>query len=460
MTTRRSRAAQTPTESALVPITPEGDERRNALIRAVGFDQLSEAQRELALAIAQRYELDPMLKHLVMVDGRPYITRDGLLHVAHRSNDFDGIEVTDPVLDESPGVGGKRYWRARASVWRKSFSRPFIYPGRYPVDGKNARFAEEMAIKVAEVMTLRRAFDVSAPTIEERWDEDHAELPDAPAEPTSLAERVALKAAEIVEAPEIEPESAPAEGATGVERTQSVDEDEDEVVVTDEATEASAPAADVETPDEQPKGKPSYGLDKPKEIIPPQPRPTKAAAAKEQSVDEALESTGGFTAPSTGFGLSPLRPDEEPASPAAIEAFGMWATGRDPELIRGTARQMFPDVRQFADLTMSQLGALTKAIEQAERAVVVEPTTSEPVEAAALSQDERDAIASGAGLVDASSHVAERTQSADAPAGDARRDPLAKPTLCGEQSPWTEGATCTMDAGHKGTHRAGLKEAW
>lgn len=179
----------------LVPIT-EGDARRDALIKAVGFDKLSEPQRELALAIAQRYELDPMLKHVVMIEGRPYITRDGLLHVAHRSGVFDGIEVSDPVLDDQADAAGRRYWRARCSVWRKDFARPFVYPGRYPVQGGNAKYAEEMAVKVAEVMTLRRAFDVSAPTVEERWDGDLEEH--QPVEqPASLAERALLRAAEI-----------------------------------------------------------------------------------------------------------------------------------------------------------------------------------------------------------------------------------------------------------------------
>src|SRR5690349_14721399 len=141
----------------LVPLT-EGDQRRDALLRALGFDKLNEGQRELALSISSRYDLDPMLRHVVMVDGKPYITRDGLLHVAHKSGDFDGIEVDPPTLDAD-----KRYYRTTARVYRKSFSRPFVYPGRYPATGGNARYNEEMAIKVAEVMTLRRAFDVSAP---------------------------------------------------------------------------------------------------------------------------------------------------------------------------------------------------------------------------------------------------------------------------------------------------------
>jgi len=158
------------------------DPRELTLLRAVGLDRVSPEQRELALNIAQRYELDLMLKHLVMIDGKPYITRDGLLHVAHRSKELDGIETTDPILADG-------YWRASCSVYRKDMSRPFTYSGRYPEKGGNAKFAPEMAVKVAEVMALRRAFDVAAPVIEERWD---INLPAAePVARPSLAERAA-----------------------------------------------------------------------------------------------------------------------------------------------------------------------------------------------------------------------------------------------------------------------------
>lgn len=187
----------------------------DALIKAVGWDRVPAEQRALALHICERYDLDPMLRHVVMVEGKPYITRDGLLHVAHRSGVFDGIEVTDPVL-------GETHWTARATVWRKDMSRGFTYSGRYPKSGGNQRFAPEMATKVAEVMALRRAFDVSAAVIEERWDMD--ETPTAPvstARPVALADKVAARRASIEaraidasEAPAPEPAAAPDTGGT------------------------------------------------------------------------------------------------------------------------------------------------------------------------------------------------------------------------------------------------------
>lgn len=117
------------------------------------------------LLVCDRYGLDPLLKHAVIVEGNVYITRDGLLHVAHKSGVFDGIEVVD-----GPDKDAQGDWHAKVSVWRKDMNRPTTYPGRYPAAGKNAKFRPEMAIKVAEVMALRRAFDVAVSTLEEQWD--------------------------------------------------------------------------------------------------------------------------------------------------------------------------------------------------------------------------------------------------------------------------------------------------
>lgn len=178
--------------NAVATVNDQDTRRQAALLKAIGLDRVPPEQRELAVAIADRYALDLMLKHVVLVDGRPYITRDGLLHIAHRSGMFDGIEVSDPTILTVPGAG--EFWSARASVWRKDMTRPFTYAGRYPTKGGNQRFAPEMAVKVAEVMALRRAFDVSAPVIEERWDMDT--VPD-PAPAPSLDDRIAQRSQRV-----------------------------------------------------------------------------------------------------------------------------------------------------------------------------------------------------------------------------------------------------------------------
>lgn len=173
-----------------VAIRPAEDKRELALLKAVGLDRVAPEQRELALNIAERYELDLLLKHLVLIDGRAYITRDGLLHIAHRSGVLDGIETSEPTVVDD-------YWRASCSVYRKDMSRPFTYGGRYPTKGGNQKFAPEMAVKVAEVAALRRAFDVSAPTAEERWDLEQPEAAEPPPPKPALAEIVAEKAAAV-----------------------------------------------------------------------------------------------------------------------------------------------------------------------------------------------------------------------------------------------------------------------
>jgi len=173
---------------ATTQTTPE--KRELALLKAVGLDKAAPEQRELALAIADRYGLDLMLKHLVLIEGRPYLTRDGLLHIAHRSGQLDGMETSDPVAE-----GG--FWRATCSVFRKDMGHPFRYAGRYPEAGKNRAYGPEMAVKVAESMALRRAFDIAAPSADERWDVAEPSVTVAPA-PT-LAEVARAKAAEAAQ---------------------------------------------------------------------------------------------------------------------------------------------------------------------------------------------------------------------------------------------------------------------
>jgi hypothetical protein len=190
----------------MLPATTQGtDEKRGlALLRAIGLDKCAPEQRELALAIADRYDLDMMLRHIVMVEGKPFITRDGLLHIAHRSGVFDGIAVTTPEKVD-------RYWRCTATVWRKDMTRPFIYPGRYPAGAKND---EEMGIKVAESMALRRGFDVSAPTLDERWASDDGEVPATPEPPkvASLSELARARATAIEADQSVQDAPQPEEG--------------------------------------------------------------------------------------------------------------------------------------------------------------------------------------------------------------------------------------------------------
>lgn len=134
-----------------------------AILRALKLDP-RDPNTQALLLVCQRYELDPLMKHMVLISGNPYITRDGYLHVAHRSGQFDGMEVVDT------GENDHEWWAA-VSVWRKDMGRPFTYRGRYPKSGQQKRYGPEMAIKVAEVMALRRAFSVTGVgAADEQWD--------------------------------------------------------------------------------------------------------------------------------------------------------------------------------------------------------------------------------------------------------------------------------------------------
>ncbi len=126
----------------------------------------SDPKAQAVVAVCQRYDFDPLLKHVIVIPGSGvYITRDGLLEVAHRSGVLDGIVVEqEPTLSED----GSEYV-ARVSVYRKDMGHPFTFPGRYPVGGKNREYPQEMALKAAEAHALRRAFSVvGLPTFDER----------------------------------------------------------------------------------------------------------------------------------------------------------------------------------------------------------------------------------------------------------------------------------------------------
>lgn len=162
-----------------------------AILKTLKLNPRDPATQALLL-VCERYNLDPVLKHMVLISGNPYVTRDGLLHVAHRSGQLDGIEVIDT------GTYETHYW-AKVAVYRKDMGRPFTYVGRYPKSKAMAKeFGPEMAVKTAEVAALRRAFSVSGLpaaldsdwAIEPSGDEEPRPAlgspPDAPVEASSI----------------------------------------------------------------------------------------------------------------------------------------------------------------------------------------------------------------------------------------------------------------------------------
>jgi len=144
----------------------EARRARTAELKALGFDP-NNASHRVAVKVADRYGLDLLLKELIVIAGKgAYITRDGLLSIAHRSGQLDGIVLDEQGKDDT-------HWYAIVSVYRKDMQYPFRYPGRYPFKGSNKEYGPEMAIKVAESMALRRAFRITGvATLDETWETD------------------------------------------------------------------------------------------------------------------------------------------------------------------------------------------------------------------------------------------------------------------------------------------------
>lgn len=145
---------------------PDRETRDRLLAKAIMKGGTRE-QVELVVSICDMYGLEPLLKHLVLINGAPYITRDGLLHVAHRSGNFDGIEV-----EYHQSQNGE--WSATCTVWRKNSQRPIRYTAfeseHKPKDASRSawgQYPRAMLGKCSEVMALRRAFDVSLGAVEE-----------------------------------------------------------------------------------------------------------------------------------------------------------------------------------------------------------------------------------------------------------------------------------------------------
>ena len=149
-----------------IPRGANGDtSERDRLVRQLILKNASDDQLRLVLAICDRYGFDPLLKHVALIAGSLYVTRDGLLRVAHASGQLDGIEV-EAAQDE------EGYWVATVKVHRKDMAHPFTYTA-YQREHQNLsspawrNAPRAMTVKCAEVMALRRAFDVSLGAAEE-----------------------------------------------------------------------------------------------------------------------------------------------------------------------------------------------------------------------------------------------------------------------------------------------------
>ncbi len=156
-------------ERSLVQMGPQtmvDVQERDKLLRNLILPKATPEQFQLVLAICQRYGFDPLLRHVLIVSGNLYVTRDGLRHMAWQSGEFDGYDPPE----ERKGDDGK--WVVTVKVYRKGIARPFTATAyqseaentNSPVWKSNPRL---MTGKVAEVIALRMAFGVSVGGAEE-----------------------------------------------------------------------------------------------------------------------------------------------------------------------------------------------------------------------------------------------------------------------------------------------------
>lgn len=137
-----------------------------AVLQTLGINAADPASQALLL-ICQRYNLDALLKHVVLIPSKqkdasgnwrtkhdPYITRDGFLHIAHTSGVFNGMEVTEETETAST-------IRVKVAVWRRDMSRPFTATGTAKKNDERSKADPyDMALTRAERRALRRAFNV------------------------------------------------------------------------------------------------------------------------------------------------------------------------------------------------------------------------------------------------------------------------------------------------------------
>ena len=138
------------------------------LIRNIAAKNCTEPEFKLLMYMARTYGLDPLLKQIWAVkrnDRDPaliFAGRDGMLAVAHRSGQLDGMQ--SGVVYEGEGKDRKPV-SAWCEIWRKDMSHSF--KAEVPFSEYNTGFSvwktnpSAMILKVAESVCLRKAFSIA-----------------------------------------------------------------------------------------------------------------------------------------------------------------------------------------------------------------------------------------------------------------------------------------------------------
>lgn len=167
---------------ALAEAVEDGKLRMSEILKAVGIDP-SHPAHQAALLACERYQLDPLMKHIIIIKGNVYVTTDGYRHHAEQTGEHNGTVVVE--TGETPS-----HWTATVAVYRKGVDHPFTFPGRYPKAGTNKQYGIEMAIVRAERNALARAFPIAGVRAEPDMDRD---TPDTSATVAEIEEMAAVK---------------------------------------------------------------------------------------------------------------------------------------------------------------------------------------------------------------------------------------------------------------------------
>lgn len=137
------------------------------LLRSFVWKGCSDSELRFGLSVCHSLGLNPLLKHVVFIKGphsagNLYTTRDGLLHMAHQSGQFNGMQSGVSYDAENRKVIEGAWCR----VYRKDMAYPFevevnfseYYRQNSPVW---QQYPAAMIKKVAEHMALKLAFNVS-----------------------------------------------------------------------------------------------------------------------------------------------------------------------------------------------------------------------------------------------------------------------------------------------------------
>lgn len=117
------------------------------------------------LELARKYKLDPFARQIYCTKVGIIISRDGLLAIAHRSGDFDGMQTTFE-HDEKGNIIS-----STTRVWRKLISHPFeetAYWSEYARDTEVwNKYKHAMMQKCSERMALSKAYAITGLYAEE-----------------------------------------------------------------------------------------------------------------------------------------------------------------------------------------------------------------------------------------------------------------------------------------------------